>query len=257
MTEKRSKKKLKAPEFKVELNDQANRKTHPFSIIQYTNHKKYGRVSTSGFGGTGVSKSMGGLGNYAATYRNFDEIKAAYDSIQGYEVMKPNAPAFKKKYHFATKETHYKNWLKQAKKDYDEIIKKGSFCKMCVDKGKKFCSETNECIDKNKKFKKKDGICNYYFDEYSIVKNSDFCIKPPNYNGKIASCDYTCAYNSQSGWCKKTAKCVRKNESCIKCIRTSKKNFVKTLILVLIYLIIVVILQNGPINVQMIVIRKI
>ena len=104
---------------------------------------------------------------------------------------------------------------------------------------------------------KKDGICNYYFDEYSIVKNSDFCIKPPNYNGKIASCDYTCAYNSQSGWCKKTAKCVRKNESCIKCIRTSKKKFVKTLILVLIYLIIVVILQNGLINVQMIVIRKI
>jgi hypothetical protein len=219
-----AKKKLEAPVFKVEKNTQGNRKTHPFTIKQYTNN---GRRITSGFGGTGVSRSAGGLGNYSATFRNFEEIKAAYDRIQGYEVMRPEAPDFRKKYHFATKETHYKNWLKQAKKDYDKIIKNAALCKKCVDTGKKFCTRTNECIAKNDKFKKRDGICNYYKrDKYIFIENSDYCIKP-NYNGKIASCDYTCKTKSNAGWCKKTAKCVRKNESCVKCLNNRKKKYCK------------------------------
>ncbi|CAJ1453076.1 unnamed protein product, partial [Effrenium voratum] len=91
------------PRLQLRYNNQQNRATHPLGVVTVFP----GGSFTSGFGGTGVSTSQGGLGNYGGTYRNMSEIREAWSAILPNEL--PGMGGHQYKYSFATKSFCYSN----------------------------------------------------------------------------------------------------------------------------------------------------
>ncbi|CAK9051219.1 unnamed protein product [Durusdinium trenchii] len=104
----------RCPKLRFKANDQKNKPTHPMSVVTIFPGNSY----TSGFGGTGVSTSDGGLGNYAGTYRTEDEIRSAWSNIASDEV--PNMGGHQWRYPFATKSFCYSNFLTELAMGYCE-----------------------------------------------------------------------------------------------------------------------------------------
>ena len=108
------------PSFRLEANNQLNKSTHPFSVVTVFPSGSY----TSGFGGTGVSTSEGGLGNYGGTYRNFDEVVVAWNLIADDEV--PYNGGHQVDWPHATKGVYYSGTLEKLRAEYDALVASGS-----------------------------------------------------------------------------------------------------------------------------------
>ena len=126
--------------FEFALNYQANKQTHPYEVRgRRSNSDGVYRTFSNGFGGTGVSTTdkdpytgENGLGNYAGTYRNFQEIENQFNNFQDDKILDCGGRCnmTKKEYttvkHKETGELLYPDGiLNKLRRDYNNLVSGG------------------------------------------------------------------------------------------------------------------------------------
>ena len=127
--------------FKLVINNQRNKQTHPLMINGHRSNTSEIYLSfSSGFGGTGVSTTKidpytgeNGLGNYAGTYRNFKEIETYFNNLQADETLSCGGRCNMKKGEYTTVK-HKENTdellypdgiLNKLRRDYNNLVRNG------------------------------------------------------------------------------------------------------------------------------------